>query len=117
MSDLLRDEGASAEVQLAGLIHDSSEAYLGDLIAPLKHRPEFHFFREIEDHVLTVIAETHGLAYPFPPEVHAADRTICALEILFRRDVANACRPAADEQEFLLRWTDLVVEWATDRRK
>lgn len=35
--DLLVHQGASEELRLAGLFHDAAEAYLGDVVAPLKY--------------------------------------------------------------------------------
>ena len=45
------------KLQLAGLLHDASEAYTGDLIRPLKHRPELAAFLDIEASIEGVIAE------------------------------------------------------------
>lgn len=36
VSNLLREWGENNAVQFAGLMHDASEAYVGDLVAPLK---------------------------------------------------------------------------------
>lgn len=35
--DLLEHQGAPARILLAGLFHDAAEAYLGDVVAPLKY--------------------------------------------------------------------------------
>jgi len=44
---------------LAFLLHDASEAYLGDLIRPLKHLPEFAFYREAEKRIEALIEKKY----------------------------------------------------------
>lgn len=59
------------ENALWGLLHDASEAYLGDVARPLKALlPEY---RELEDHVQRVIATAFRLPWPMPPDVKVAD--------------------------------------------
>lgn len=52
-----------------GLLHDASEAYLGDMIRPVKHQPEMRQFRRAEDGVQAVVFEHFGV--PEHPAVHA----------------------------------------------
>lgn len=48
-------------VAAAGLLHDATEAYIGDMIRPLKSRPELRFFRDLEQAVADAIARRFGL--------------------------------------------------------
>jgi len=70
-----------------GLLHDAAEAYLGDLIRPLKH--VLPAYTEAEERMQAVIADRFGLLYPFPPEVGEGDNVVLATE---KRDLL----PAAD---------------------
>lgn len=73
VSGLCPDEHA-----LWGLLHDASEAYLGDVSTPLKSLlPQY---REIEGRVQREIAGRFGLPWPIPEEVKAADRKALMLE-------------------------------------
>lgn len=57
---------------LVGLLHDASEAYCGDVASPLKRLiPDY---RRIEDRVQEAIANHFNLPFPFPKEVHVADK-------------------------------------------
>lgn len=56
------------------LMHDSPEAYLGDIIRPLK--PFLTGFAEVEEKVERVIFNRFGLVDSIPPEVKAADARI-----------------------------------------
>jgi 5'-deoxynucleotidase YfbR-like HD superfamily hydrolase len=69
---------------LAGLLHDASEAYLGDVSSPLKKLlPEY---RAIEDRVQEAIFKQFGLEYPISDAIHEADKRMYWQE---RQSVAN----------------------------
>jgi len=69
---------------LTGLLHDASESFIGDVSSPLKKLlPEY---QQIEDRVQTAIARHFGLEYPYPAEVHEADKRMYWQE---RQEVAN----------------------------
>ncbi len=59
--------------QLAGLLHDASEAYLSDIASPIKqHFPQYY---EMEDKVMQAIADKFGFEYPLNEDVKDADAT------------------------------------------
>jgi hypothetical protein len=70
-----------AETQLWGLLHDAAEAYLGDVAAPIKQRPEFAGFRAAEDRLLAAIAERFGLPADIPDIVREHDRRALTMEV------------------------------------
>jgi hypothetical protein len=71
---------------LAGLLHDATEAYLGDVIAPLKELPEFVAYRAAERNLHRVIAQRFGFPAEEPRSVTQADQTMLRIEI---RDVLD----------------------------
>lgn len=57
---------------LCGLLHDASEAFVGDVSSPLKKlMPQY---QEIEERVQHAIARFYNLPYPFPKAIHEADK-------------------------------------------
>lgn len=61
-----------ANLALCGLLHDASEAFVGDVSSPLKKLvPQY---QEIENGVQKAIANHFDLPYPYPKEVHEADK-------------------------------------------
>lgn len=68
------------EHRLAGLLHDASEAYLGDMIRPLKRTGQMGAFLEAERKVERVIWSTFGLPQELPPVVKWADEKALATE-------------------------------------
>jgi hypothetical protein len=56
---LLKTRELPREVQLRGLLHDAGEAYVGDMVSPLKKN--FPTFRAVEDEILALIYESAGL--------------------------------------------------------
>lgn len=60
------------ENALAGLLHDSAEAYLCDIPSPVKTR--LAEYNSYESRLLKIIASALYFDYPFSPEVHQADQ-------------------------------------------
>lgn len=72
-----------------GLLHDASEAYLGDVTRPLKMRPSMAGYRELEASVMTAVWTRFGLVEAagdpvLTLAVQAADDRLCRVE---RRDL------------------------------
>lgn len=67
-----------------GLMHDASEAYLGDVARPLKIL--LPSYKQLETHVQQVIAQVFGLEWPMPSDVHAADNRALMAE---KRDLIS----------------------------
>lgn len=66
---------------LWGLLHDAAEAYIGDMMRPIKEAPGVGTaFRRVEERLLTVIAERFGLYMPIPWSVKLADEWVLAAE-------------------------------------
>ena len=81
VADAVEAEGAGAEAALWALLHDATEAYLGDLPHPLKHRsPLGEVFREAEGRLQEAIGARFGLPADPPAAVKRADRAALAAE-------------------------------------
>lgn len=68
---------------LAGLFHDASEAFIGDLSRPLKDALDMiapGVIEEVEGRIHAVIAERFGFEYPFDPAIKEGDNIALATE-------------------------------------
>ncbi len=75
---ILVSELCSPENRLQGLLHDATEAYLGDVSTPLKELlPEY---RRIESLIRYAIADAFCIKPEIPEEVKMADRAAFFLE-------------------------------------
>lgn len=108
---------------LAGLLHDASEAFLGDVTRPLKQLlPDY---RAIERRVEIAVFARFGVALPLPKTVKIADIQILATEqrdLMYRQDdqweVLEGVEPLAEiiepwdppraRREFLARYQSLT---------
>ena len=82
VSELVEQRGGDAEDVFAALMHDASEAYLGDMPHPLKHRSALGAaFKAAEDHLEQVIGARFGIKADVP-EIKRADRALLATERL-----------------------------------
>lgn len=72
------------EDALTALLHDATEAYVGDMVRPLKSL--FPEFSEIEHKIWEVIAQKYHLKTEFPASIKDHDFRICFTE---RRDLLN----------------------------
>jgi len=66
------------ELKLQGLLHDAAEAYVGDMVSPLKKI--MTEYKEVETGIARVVAEVFGLARPAPPAVKKADLAVLSAE-------------------------------------
>lgn len=67
------------ELRMEALFHDAAEAYLGDIVTPLK-RLLGPAYTELTDRVERAIADRFGLQWPIPDLVHQADKMALAIE-------------------------------------
>ena len=66
------------DLKLHGLLHDAPEAYVGDMVSPLKKI--MTEYKEVEAGIARVVAEIFGLSWPAPPEVKKADLAVMSAE-------------------------------------
>lgn len=80
-------EAAPDGMKLVALLHDASEAYLADVIRPIK--PSLTGYAGIEENLMQAIAKRFGFGWPMPSEVKRLDNAILADE----RDQVMATPP------------------------
>lgn len=97
--------------ELWGLLHDAAEAYIGDMVRPLKHHESMAGFTAIESVIERSIADAFDLPWPMPAEVREADRLVGVIE----HGGGNPYRwwwnstPEMDEARFLDRYHEVVA--------
>lgn len=75
VSTLCDDEDA-----LIGLLHDASEAYIGDMVRPLKYTDAMTPFREVENHISDLIVKKFSLKSHMTKSVKDADNLMVLSE-------------------------------------
>lgn len=112
VSECLGDHGHGPVVRLAGLLHDAAEAYLGDMIRPLKHGPLGEGYLVIEAEVERKIADKFCLPYPFPDAIHYADNEVLLCKELPEGGARWTWRstPDEDRRDFVRLFLDITRE-------
>lgn len=90
-----------ASLQLAGLLHDASEAYLCDVPSPIKRRPEFQFYRDAEAILQNLIFakfEVCGAAVRGREQLKQLDLRLLVWEA---RTLMEHCEKPWDDFDFL----------------
>lgn len=102
-------EALPDKLKLWGLLHDAAEAYLGDVVGPIKDRffiklnhphgeqylpggrrmSHVETFSNAEDRVLRRVALAFGLGWPIPERVKTADLVLLLTELRDLMDVEN----------------------------
>lgn len=85
---LARSSACPPALRLVALMHDASEAYVTDVIRPIK--PYLGGYAEIEDRNMRAIAQRFGFTWPMPAIVKDLDNRMLAAE----RDQVMASPPA-----------------------
>ena len=103
---LLADEGYGVDVQFVGLMHDATEAYVGDMVRPVKSlAPDY---RQVEHRIWTrAIAPRFNLPSALPDAVKWADDLALFME---RRDLLGAPPAEWDREKEL---AAQIRPWAT----
>lgn len=100
---------ATKENKLAALLHDASEAYIGDMPSPFKKMmPEY---KEIENRLMTVIAKKFGFQYPFSPEIKQLDERFLNIEwdaFVMKKHHLPAFTPEYAKQHFMDMYNSIV---------
>ena len=112
---------------LEGLMHDASEAYIGDMIRPLKIAMDA--YRAAEERLERMIAEVFGLRFPYYPDVKRADTALLMSERIAlvksppfpwkeraepSRQTIWALSPEEAERRFLARFRELTASTRRD---
>jgi uncharacterized protein len=80
VSRLVEERGGDAGDAFAALMHDATEAYLGDMPHPLKHRsPLGAAYKAAEDNLESAIRDRFAIK-PDVPEIKRVDRALLAAE-------------------------------------
>lgn len=106
------------EAAFQGLMHDAAEAYVADMIRPLKVMPEMRPYRKMEDAVWRKIAEKFNVPVEFHPSIKLADDIVLLTE---KRDLlAPSPRPwtlvnsKASTADLL---PDPIIPWDPEKSK
>ena len=106
---LLRNTYHSSKVQLQGLLHDASEAYIPDVPSPYK--PYFPDLVAIDKMIMSAIAEKFGLELPFDPAVKKADVESYRWEYRDLMKPMGMCQEPAGNRPMLKPWDPLRSEF------
>jgi 5'-deoxynucleotidase YfbR-like HD superfamily hydrolase len=87
-----------------GLLHDASEAYIADLVSPLK--VTFPEYNALEERIHKAVAKKFKLSWPIPEEVKHADLVLLATE---KRDIMGT--PPKDWKKLPEPRTKKIIPW------
>jgi len=93
---------------LTALLHDAAEAYLGDIIRPVK--AFIQNYNEMENDLLDIIMKKYGGIFPLPEEVIHADDVLLEFEWteLVLQNKYLCYSPDAATENFLRRFHELA---------
>lgn len=83
ISRKLEERGYGLDIQRWGLLHDASEAYLGDVSRPVKHQKAMSGYRDAEEILQALIARKFELSNSEPFVVRSIDTEILGTEAYF----------------------------------
>lgn len=109
VAEYLQNTDESPLVCLTGLLHDAAEAYIGDMVRPIKKLPEMKVFQEeIEPRVSEVLHEALGGVYPYPDAINQADKAVYEWEVAnIRTGICFGKPPQEAFNDFLSRYAHL----------
>ena len=116
VSQLLDREGYSQVIQMWGLLHDASEAYLVDLPSPLKRHAGFAYYKTAEKRLMHAVCRRFDFPLKEPEAVRWADAVLLACEardvMPFRKEHWSKLEEKPDPSILITKWTP---EFARER--
>jgi uncharacterized protein len=105
-----------AYLHLKALLHDASEAYLSDVVRPLKYSSAFENYFGLEDKITHAIFDKFGLDYDMPPDIKRADNIMLLTE---HRDLRKPGTKLWDDYDKwgLVPLSTTLVPWSQDKAK
>lgn len=102
--------------ELEALLHDASEAYLLDMPTPIKRK--LTNYKELENNLMSLIAEKFGFAWPMDSDIKDVDRYALEFEwnhLMLKKPFDSeyehvSMTNAEVKQAFLDRFEELMVE-------
>lgn len=109
------DNVISDDKKFESLMHDSTEAYLGDCPSPLKSL--LPAYKQLENRLSLVIAEKFGYDYPYSDYTKEVDKAALhwEWENMRLKDKIEYWSPQVAEQEFLNRFYKYVAMNVTQK--
>lgn len=110
VSNLVERRTGNKKLALAGLLHDATEAYLGDVSGLLKKTEVLAGYRAIEDRLSRVIESRYNLPKGMLEDqrVKQADKDAFEFECSAVRD--SSCRVAPDPKAVRGAWMDRLAQ-------
>jgi 5'-deoxynucleotidase YfbR-like HD superfamily hydrolase len=87
-------------LKMSALLHDATEAYIGDIIAPIKHK--MYHYLELEDYIMSIIIKKWQIN-PYDSFVKDADKRCLENEkvrLFYNNNFRNECQENTNK-EFL----------------
>lgn len=101
---------APAHLRADALMHDATEAYVGDVVRPLKYMAGMHAYRRCEYLMAKAIAERFDLSHPTPDEVKRLD------DRMLRTEIAQLMPSGSYSHSRRVRPLDVTIEcWSPSR--
>jgi 5'-deoxynucleotidase YfbR-like HD superfamily hydrolase len=100
VASLIEKAGHGVGVQLAGLLHDASEAYWGDVASPTKNRPEMRWYKEQEAACSKLLLKHFGVwSWANKDIVDSFDKWAYELEVEFFKHNGMVYWPPAEARD------------------
>lgn len=107
---MLNEDDDKYMCRVQALFHDAAEAYIGDMVSPIKKHTKINDvnFKEIEEEILSVIFDKYGIEWPMRSIIDICDEEQTQHEMDF-------CRSNIDEvwgsSEAFERWIGTVIKY------
>lgn len=101
---------ATTRYPVEALLHDATEAFIGDVARPVKYRRGMGGYRSLEERIARVVAERFGTPFPMSAAVKHLDNR------MLRAEIEQLMTPGSYSHSPRVKPLDTVIEcWAPQR--